>query len=257
MPKKIKELSPIQNPESPAYTGTQALLDSEVGLVRYSTEIVRKLFSKMELQDRIITKNGSFLEFGAGTGFLAEIFRNNFHIEPDCVDLDPNLVDLVKSKNFQCFQFLYQTPRNYSAIYTSNVLEHIEDDSATLKELFDALAPGGVIGIYVPAHPFLYSNMDKEIGHVRRYKRSELRSKVQSAGFTIQTLTYDESIGFFASIFVKVIGYKNNANLGSKGSLVFYDRVVYPISRIFDLLGFKYILGKNLILIATKVEKAK
>ena len=152
----------------------------------------------------------------------------------------------------RCFQFLSEVPQKYTAIYTSNVLEHIENDSAALKELFESLIPGGIIGIYVPAHPILYSTMDKEIGHVRRYTRSELREKVLDAGFLIQSISYDDFIGFFASAFVKIVGYKNKANLGSEKSLLFYDKYIYPISRVLDLLGFRLILGKNLLLIATK-----
>ena len=250
MPKK--KTGHIQSSESQSYTGTQELRDSEVGLVGYSTEIVRKFFSMMNLENRIILEKGSILEFGAGTGFLADIFKSRFHIEPECIELDPDLVSIIKSKKFKCFQFLEETPQKYSAIYTSNVLEHIEDDSAILKELFNSMAKGGVIGIYVPAHPFLYSTMDKDIGHVRRYTRSDLRNKVEAAGFTIQSLTYDEFIGFFASIFVKIVGYKNGANLGSKNSLLFYDKVIYPISKILDSVGFRFIIGKNLILIAGK-----
>ena len=68
----------------------------------------------------------------------------------------------------------------------------------------------------------------------------------------IQTLTYDEFIVFFASLFVKIVGYKNGANLGSKKSLVIYDKVVYPVSRRLDFIGFRHIIGKNLILIAVK-----
>ena len=249
---KPRRLAKIQNSESQAYTGTQQLLDSEAGLIGYSSEIVRKLFTKMELRNRIIGDSGTLLEFGAGTGFLAEIFYRNFKIKPDCVELDPNLVKKIRDKDFRCFQFLNETPQDYAAIYTSNVLEHIENDSGALKDLFDSLIPGGIIGIYVPAHPILYSTMDRDIGHVRRYTRSELRNKVNEAGFTIQSLTYDDFIGFFASIFVKIVGYKNGANLGSKKSLLFYDKVIYPISRVLDLLGCRYIFGKNLILVATK-----
>ena len=257
MLEKNKPKVPIQTSESQTYTGTQELLDSEVGLIGYSSEIVRKFFSKMDLQTRIIEKNGSILEFGAGTGFLAEIFRSRFQIKPDCVELDPNLVAHIQKKEFKCFQFLSETPQNYASIYTSNVLEHIENDSAVLKDLYNALIPGGIIGIYVPAHPILYSTMDKEIGHVRRYTRSELRRKVLAAGFTISSVSYDEFIGFFASAFVKIIGYKNGVNLGSKNSLVFYDKVIYPVSRVLDFIGFRYVLGKNLILIATKLEIPK
>jgi hypothetical protein len=238
---------PNQSINNPLYAGTSELIATENGLIRYSKSIVKKFYRKLEL-----SSSTSICEFGAGTGFLAEIFRAQYQIEPDCIELDPNLVSVIKSKGLNCFQFLSKSPQNYQAIYTSNVLEHIENDSATLKELFNSLIPGGVIGIYVPAHPFLYSTMDREIGHVRRYTRSELRRKVLAAGFSIQTLSYDEFIGFFASAFVKIVGYKNKANLGSQKSLVFYDRVIYPISRVFDLLGFRYIVGKNLIVIATK-----
>ena len=170
-----KKIGHIQNTESQTYTGTQELKDSEVGLFGYSTEIVRKFFAKMNLKSRIIEENGCILEFGAGTGFLADILRSRFHIEPDCIELDPDLVSLIKSKKFKCFQFLKETTQNYAAIYTSNVLEHIEDDSAVLKELFDSLVKGGVIGIYVPAHPFLYSTMDKEIGHFLSFQEILLK----------------------------------------------------------------------------------
>jgi SAM-dependent methyltransferase len=252
MSRKKRRVANLQNADSQAYTGTQELLDSEEGLIGYSTEIVRKFFSKMSLENRIVSNHGTLLEFGAGTGFLAEIFRSTFQIKPDCVELDLDLVAKIKSRGFNCFQFLDETTQNYNAIYSSNVLEHIEDDSAILADLFKSLTPGGVIGIYVPAHPFLYSSMDSEIGHVRRYKRSELREKVLAAGFDIQSLTYDESIGFLASCLVKIVGYKNQANLGSKNSLVFYDKFIYPVSRVLDRLGFRYIIGKNLILVATK-----
>jgi len=252
MSKKNQQRAPIQNVESQAYTGTQELLDSEAGLIGYSTEIVGKFFSKMELQKRIIEDKGNLLEFGAGTGFLAEIFQTQFHTKPDCVELDPQLTKVISQKNFQCYQFLNQTPQKYAAIYTSNVLEHIENDTAILKELFDSLIPGGAIGIYVPAHPILYSMMDKEIGHIRRYKRSELKSKVEEAGFIIQSLTYDEFIGFFASIVLKTFGYKNKAGLGSKRSLIIYDKFIYPLSKVLDQFGLRYLIGKNLLLIAVK-----
>lgn len=252
MPKKPRPLAKIQSSESQTYTGTQELLDSETGLIGYSSEIVRKFYTKMELHTRIIKNGGNLLEFGAGTGFLAEIFRTKFNLNPDCLELDPNLVKLIKNKEFRCFQFLSETPQDYAAIYTSNVLEHIENDTAVLKELYEALIPGGIIGIYVPAHPILYSTMDKEIGHVRRYTRSELRQKVIGAGFSIQSITYDEFLGFFASALVKVVGYKNRVNLGSQKSLLFYDKVIYPISKVMDSFGLKFLIGKNLILIATK-----
>ncbi len=242
----------IQNLESPKYSGTQELVDSEMGLIGYSTEIVRKFFYGMNMNENIIKHNGSLLEFGAGTGFLAKIFMSQFGIKPDCIELDPKLITVIRNHNLKCHQFIHEISQSYDAIYTSNVLEHIEDDSAILSELYDSLKPGGVLGVYVPANPILYSAMDKEIGHVRRYTRSELKKKVESAGFAVQKLNYDDFIGFFASGVVKIIGYKNKANLGSKRSLIIYDKAVYPASRLLDKLGLRYLLGKNLFLVAVK-----
>jgi hypothetical protein len=46
------------------------------------------------------------------------------------------------------------------------------------------------------------------------------------------------------------LGYKGKVGIGSKKSLVIYDKFVYPISKILDKLFFKKIIGKNLFLFA-------
>lgn len=256
MSKKHRKI-PVQNSQFNEYSGVQQLLDSEQGLVKYSTAIVNKFANKMELIKRIKHQNGKILEFGAGTGFLAQIFKEKYGIKPKCVELDPNLISIVKEKNFECFQFLSQTNEKFDAIYTSNVLEHIEQDSSILSEFYEYLLPNGVVGIYVPANPILYSSMDQEIGHIRRYTRKELKTKIKNAGFEIEHIYFDDCIGFFASAAVKLLGYKKKLNLGSKKSLEFYDNFVYPLSRILDSLGFKYFLGKNLFAVAKKSTNSK
>jgi hypothetical protein len=47
-----------------------------------------------------------------------------------------------------------------------------------------------------------------------------------------------------------VLGYKNKAGLGSPKSIVLYDKVIYPISKILDYLIFRKVIGKNLFLFA-------
>ena len=49
------------------------------------------------------------------------------------------------------------------AIYSFNVLEHIEDDEAVLRDLFRVAAPGAQLLLYVPAFPVLFSAMDKRV----------------------------------------------------------------------------------------------
>lgn len=55
-----------------------------------------------------------------------------------------------------------------------NVLEHIVDDHACVRDLASALPVGGRILIMVPAHPALFSRLDAIYGHHRRYRRADL-----------------------------------------------------------------------------------
>jgi len=70
-----------------------------------------------------------------------------------------------------------------------DVIEHVEDDAAVLRELHAALAAGGGLMLTVPQHPALWSQYDTHAGHVRRYRRSELRAKVKAAGLDIVRMT--------------------------------------------------------------------
>jgi SAM-dependent methyltransferase len=76
-----------------------------------------------------------------------------------------------------------------------DTLEHVEDDCKFLKRLFQLMAPGGILILHVP---HLYRNFFgvKRInfhvdGHVRPgYLLTELREKVEQAGFMVQEIGY-------------------------------------------------------------------
>jgi hypothetical protein len=65
---------------------------------------------------------------------------------------------------------------------------------------------------------------------------------------------YVDSVGFPASIFMKFVGYNSEVGVGSEKSLMFYDRFIFPISHFLDVIGLKFIFGKNLFLRACKEE---
>jgi SAM-dependent methyltransferase len=66
-----------------------------------------------------------------------------------------------------------------------NVLEHIEDDGAALRNLSRIIKPGGILVLEVPAGPHLYDFYDEHLKHFRRYRMAELRDAVQAAGLEI------------------------------------------------------------------------
>jgi ubiquinone/menaquinone biosynthesis C-methylase UbiE len=75
------------------------------------------------------------------------------------------------------------TGREFDAVVSVDVLYHIEDDRAALRELWRVLRPGGVIVVNVPAYRWLWSYHDVAVHSVRRYARSELVEKLDEAGF--------------------------------------------------------------------------
>ncbi len=75
-------------------------------------------------------------------------------------------------------------------ITLTDVLEHIEDDRATLVELRRRLAPGGRLLLTVPAFSFLWSRHDEEHGHFRRYRAPALRRLLEDSGFRVERLGY-------------------------------------------------------------------
>jgi SAM-dependent methyltransferase len=66
-----------------------------------------------------------------------------------------------------------------------DVLEHIDDDVASLRSLGDRLAPGGAVLLTVPAVPWLWSEHDVIHQHKRRYTRTLLKERLHEAEFEI------------------------------------------------------------------------
>jgi SAM-dependent methyltransferase len=77
----------------------------------------------------------------------------------------------------------------FDAIGAFDVLEHVPEDSVALAQMFRALKPGGKVLITVPQHAWLWSTADDYAHHRRRYTRSELRTKLEAAGFRIAIVT--------------------------------------------------------------------
>ena len=77
-----------------------------------------------------------------------------------------------------------------SIVCLLDVLEHLDDTAATLREAWRVLSPGGHLVVTVPAHAWLWSEADELLGHVRRYTRPLLRAHLAEAGFTPVQLTH-------------------------------------------------------------------
>ena len=71
----------------------------------------------------------------------------------------------------------------WDLIGSFDVLEHIPEDEKALRNMADALRPGGSLVLTVPQHQWLWSETDVHACHVRRYTLGDIAEKLQKAGF--------------------------------------------------------------------------
>ena len=187
------------------------------------------------------------LDFGAGGGqFAVPLARPGLDVT--ALEPDEGLRERIAGQGVAAVAGPEQlADDHFGYIYTLNVLEHIPDDVAALRQLRAKLAAGGTLLVYVPAFPVLYTGMDAKVGHVRRYTRSSLTAAVRAAGFTIERCAYVDSLGFFATLLFKLVG-DSSGNI-NRTALRLYDRAIFPLSRLIDTVTRRW-FGKNLLLIA-------
>ena len=239
-------MSNLQTKNNTEYSGLEELINTEV-MKNYNQSIVAKSVKSSNSLNQVV-------DFGAGIGTLSLIFKQTYGVDALCVEIDDENKKYLSKRKLNHVNTLHEIDGNVDLIFSSNVLEHIEDDVSVLGNMKEKLNKNGEIYLYLPAKMLLWSRLDEEVGHYRRYELSELRRKCEQVGLKIHILHYADSVGFFASLLMKVVGYNSESGIGSVKSLKFYDKWIFPISKILDNIGFKYLFGKNLILLAKKAD---
>jgi SAM-dependent methyltransferase len=88
--------------------------------------------------------------------------------------------------------------RRFDRVVSCNVLEHIDDDVAALRQMAAQLRPGGKVVVFVPAGPVAFGRLDRELGHYRRYTRRSLRAAMRAAGLSWQGGEYFNRVGLLS-----------------------------------------------------------
>jgi glycosyltransferase involved in cell wall biosynthesis len=129
-----------------------------------------------------------------------------------------------------------------------NVLQVLERDQAVLESFYEILEPGGRLAVLVAGCGRLHSGMDRILGHLRRYSKSDLSRKIEQAGFTLEFVRYLNLPG--------AIGWFLN------GAILRRKKLPRCQIRIFDLFAFflriekrlKVPFGLSLLAVARKKE---
>jgi SAM-dependent methyltransferase len=114
-----------------------------------------------------------------------------------------------------------------------NVLEHIRDQAAALRNISDILIPGGCLLLIVPAVPWVFGTVDRALGHYRRYMPGSLRAALVAAGFAIDSLEWMNFPGIFGWLLNNRLLRKTAE---SPRQIRFYDRWVVPWTQAVERL---------------------
>jgi SAM-dependent methyltransferase len=224
------------------YLGTSHLIATR-SLVHYNDYVFR-------LATKKFPRKGEILEFGPGLGDFTGRFEDS-RGTVDVVENELQFHPVLGKLSRKVAASLDELPGRYDAVLSVNVLEHIEDDEAILRQLYAKLKPGGLISLYHPAGPSLYGQLDKLVHHYRRYSREEMVRKVQAAGFSVEEVRYVDSLGWLVMWLYKLLGI-GDGNV-TPWSMKLYDWTVFPLSRVLDpLVGRSFgrsifVLGRKLV----------
>jgi ubiquinone/menaquinone biosynthesis C-methylase UbiE len=193
----------------------------------------------------------SVLDFGAGFGVLTRAVAPLIG-KPDCVEPDATQRAALSGDGFRCFNDIAAVrDESYGYVYSSNVLEHIQDDLAALRELRRVLLPGGRLMLYVPAFQQLYTAMDEAVGHYRRYDTATISDRLKRAGFRVDRTRYADFFGYGVTLLYKRVS--NRVSGISERRLRLYDSLLFPITRTIERI-IAPPFGKNVIAVATRIE---
>jgi SAM-dependent methyltransferase len=84
----------------------------------------------------------------------------------------------------------------FDVVTLCDVIEHMEDDRQALEAVWQALQPGGVVLVTVPALRSLWSSHDTVNHHFRRYRLSDLRSLFLDGRWELLRSSYFSSLLF-------------------------------------------------------------
>lgn len=135
----------------------------------------------------------SILEIGTGEGALGARLAMRYDytgVEPDPLACGKarKRIEPIGGRMF-CAGGEKLGAGTYDMVCAFEVLEHISDDRAALRDWFGRLRPGGVVMLTVPPFQQRFGAADQKVGHLRRYETRDLADLLDSTGFVDVHLT--------------------------------------------------------------------
>jgi SAM-dependent methyltransferase len=143
------------------------------------------------------------LEIGSGLGGVGVRLARRYEylgVEPDAVSyaVARRRLDLAgRGEIVEGDVASIDPARRFDLVCAFEVLEHIEDDAAAVRDWGERLHPGGWLLLSVPAWRHRWGAADRAAGHFRRYDRDDLVGLLNGVGFgDARVATYGFPLGY-------------------------------------------------------------
>jgi SAM-dependent methyltransferase len=203
-------------------------------------------------------ENPKILDVGCGTGANLEMLANFGASEG--VDVSDDALEFCRAKGLTVHKGLAEklpfADESFDIVTALDVVEHLDDDVAGLKEMHRVLKTGGKTLIFVPAFMWLWGVQDDISNHRIRYTKKQIVARLEKSGFTIERATY-ANWTFFAPILagrtlMKVTGIKpeseNNVNISALNGIF---GKIFSAEKLW-LKNFDFPFGVSIVITATK-----
>ena len=207
----------------------------------------------------------SFLEIGCGTGFVllgvANCFPdtnlNGSDIFTDGLVFASERLPSVNLMQMDARQIPFEN--EFDVVGAFDVIEHIEDDTLTLRQIYKSIKPEGVMLLTVPQHEWLWSVLDDYAFHKRRYSAFEIEDKVRTAGFKVLRSTSFVTSLLPAMLISRVLQKQKSENFDPTAELKinpllnsFFEKIL-TIELAGIRHGMNYPVGGSRLIAAQKI----
>ena len=173
-----------------------------LGRRRIIESLVEQICSNIDAANPLI------LDVGCGTGANLKMLARFGRAEG--VDISQQAVSFCRERGLECVKLgaVEQLPyenESFDLVTALDVIEHLDDDVAGLREIHRVLRPGGFVLIFVPAFMFLWGVQDDVSNHRRRYTLTSMLNAIRAAGFSVEQASYANVSFFFPVLAVRTL----------------------------------------------------
>ncbi|MGQ9668491.1 MAG: class I SAM-dependent methyltransferase, partial [Anaerolineae bacterium] len=152
----------------------------------------RALYSVLDPVLPPLREGRRVLDVGCGAGNMFHHLARYGEVEG--IDNNPKPLAVARARGYRVVEGRGESmpfeDNRFDLVAALDVVEHVPDDLAMLRECCRVCKPGGFFVTTVPAFQWLWSHNDEINQHQRRYSKRQLSERLEQAGFVIRRMTF-------------------------------------------------------------------